>query len=177
MLYDFNWKKVIESLPLDQGESKTPDSKFYLNTDGRFDKIIAQWKDAGYDKIDSVEWINYYPGKHYDNSVIENFSKWSNTICARSWISRIRPGKMAPWHQDVDDHLEKYLEVGELIRFSVFISEPSLGAIFLLKDTAYHLQPEGSVVKWDHYMDWHAGANCGFKDKFMFHFLGVKNDQ
>jgi len=176
MLYNFNWNPVIESLPLDQGDPKTTSGMFYLNTDGRFDDIINSWKTAGYDKCDSVEWINYYPGKHFSNTVITDFEKWSNTTCARSWISRIRPGKMAPLHQDIDDHIEEYLAKGTLVRYSVFISAPSLGAMFLLKDKAYHLEPQGTVLQWSHYLDWHAGSNCGLADKFMFNFLGIKND-
>jgi hypothetical protein len=177
MLFNFNWDHLINSLPLDQGDPKTPNGSFYLNTDGRFDQMITAWKSAGYDKSDSVEWINYYPSKHFTNDVVKEFEKWSNTSCARCWISRIRPGKMAPLHQDIDDHLEEYLAKGQLIRYNVFISEPSIGAVFICNDQVYHLQPQGTVIKWDHYMDWHAGTNCGLKDKFMFNFLGVLHDQ
>lgn len=175
MLYDINWDMVLSGLPLDKGESKTPDKKFYQNTDGRFDEIIAKWQSAGYDQGDSVEWINYYPGSHFDLSVVEKFSKTVNLKHARSWISRIRPGKMAPYHQDIDDNIEKYLAQGELIRYSVLISKPSLGSIFLLKEAVYHNQDQGTLIKWDNYMDWHAGSNCGFSDQFMFHFIGIKN--
>lgn len=177
MLYDFNWNKVIKALDLDQGDIKSVDKKFYLNLDGRFDEIINKWKSAGYDKIDSVEWINYYPEVHFDKSVVDQFSNVVNLKCARCWISRIRPGKMAPYHQDIDDNIEKYLKLGPIERYSVFISPESVGSVFLLKDQAYHFQKQGTVIKWDDYLDWHAGTNCGFVDKFMFHFLGVKSDQ
>jgi hypothetical protein len=139
--------------------------------------MITSWKAAGYDKCDSVEWINYYPGKHFPTSVIEEFETWSNTTCARSWISRIRPGKMAPLHQDIDDYIEDYLAKGELVRYNVFISKPALGAIFICRNSIHHMLPQGTVLKWDHYLDWHAGTNCGLTDKFMLNYLGVKNDQ
>lgn len=177
MLYDFDWNAIIKSLPLDQGEYKTPSADFYENTDGRFNSLIKQWKTAGYDKCDSVEWINYYPGKHYSETVAEKFSKWSDSQCARNWISRMRPGKMAPFHQDIDDNIEEYLSKGSLVRFSVFISEPSLGALFIIKDQVHHLQPRGKVILWNDYLDWHAGVNCGLRDKFMFHYLGIKNEK
>jgi hypothetical protein len=176
MLYNNDWNAVIQGLELDQGEVKTPDAKFYLNTDGRFDQIITKWKAAEYDKSDSVEWINYYPEKHFPVKIIKDFETWSGTKCARSWISRIRPGKMAPLHQDIDDHIEKYLEQGTLIRYGVLMSKPSPGAIFMFEDRAYHLEPQGTVFVWKNYLEWHAGANCGFEDKFMFHFLGITSE-
>ncbi len=177
MLYDFDWNDVLKNLPLQGGESKTPSADFYRNLDGRFDSIINQWKQAGYDQCDSVEWINYYPDSHYNSIVAEKFSIWSNSKCARNWISRMRPGKMAPFHQDIDDNLEEYLAMGELVRFSVFISQPSPGGLFLLKEQVYHNEPQGKVIMWDDYLDWHAGVNCGLTDKFMFHYLGVKNEK
>jgi hypothetical protein len=177
MLYDFDWQSLIAGLDLDRGDPKTPHKQFYANADGRFNEIITKWTTAGYDKGDSVEWINYYPETHFSLEVINHFEKWSNSQCARAWISRIRPGKMAPFHQDIDDNIEKYLSKGQLIRFSIFISEPSSGAVFILKDDVYHLQPAGTILQWDDYLDWHAGMNAGFKDKFMFNFIGIKNDQ
>lgn len=177
MLYDFDWNSVIDALPLDQGESRKPSSDFYNNVDGRFNPIIDQWKAAGYDKCDSVEWINYYPDRHFSSAVSEKFSKWSNSKCARSWISRMRPGKMAPFHQDIDDNLEQYLSRGSLVRFSVFISKPSRGSLFIINDRVHHMEPQGKVIMFDHYLDWHAGVNCGLSDKFMFHYLGIENEK
>jgi hypothetical protein len=175
MLYDIDWNKIIADLPLDKGDPKVPGKKFYQNTDGRFDEIIKKWQSAGYDQGDSVEWINYYPGIHFNMSLVDEISKQLELEHARSWISRIRPGKMAPYHQDIDDNIEQYLSKGPLERYSIFISKPSLGSVFLLKDQTFHYQDQGTVVKWNDYMDWHAGVNCGFSDKFMFHFLGIKN--
>jgi hypothetical protein len=174
MLYDIDWDLIISKLLLEEGDVKVPGKQFYLNTDGRFDETIKIWTDAGYDKSEAVEWINYYPGKHFDKAIVDMFSQLVNCKCARSWISRIRPGKMAPYHQDIDDNIEEYQALGELVRYSVFISKPAPGSIFLFKDNVYYLQPQGTVTEWDHYLDWHAGTNCGFTDKFMFHFLGIK---
>jgi hypothetical protein len=177
MLYNINWTSIIQHLELDKGDPKIPGKQFYQNVDGRFNELIKKWQSAKYDSMESVEWINYYPGVHFDNTVVEQFAKYVNLKLGRAWISRIRPGKMAPLHQDIDDHIEKYLSEGQLIRFSIFISEPSPGAVFILKDNSYHLQPAGTVLQWDHYLNWHAGINAGFEDKFMFNFIGIKNDQ
>lgn len=175
MLYDIDWNNLIAGIVLEQGDVRVPGKKFYQNTDGRFDEIINKWQSAGYESSGSVEWINYYPGKHFDNRVIDKLATAMGLSPARCWISKIRPGKMAPYHQDIDDDIEKYLQYGPIERYSIFISRPSLGSVFLLKNQVFHLQPQGTMVKWDNYLDWHAGVNCGFEDKFMLHFLGTKN--
>lgn len=174
MLYDINWQDIINNLDLAQGEVRSYGVNFYRNEDGRFNHIIDLWKTAGYDKTDSVEWINFYPGKHFDNVVVTEFEKLTNTVCARAWISCIRPGKMAPYHQDIDDQIEEYLKQGELVRFSVNASEPSTGQLFIVEDTALYNVPQGTIYEWPHYLAWHAGGNCSFKPKFLFNFLGIR---
>lgn len=169
-----NWNELLDSLKGKQGEAKVPSEQFYQNTDGRFNEMIQTWKDAGYDKLDSVEWINYYPEKDFDILYVEQFADHVNAECARAWVSKIRPGKMAPFHQDIDDNIEEYLAKGQLVRYSVFISNPQPGAVFLFKDRVFHLQEQGTVVEWPDYLEWHAGTNCGLRDKYMFHFLGIK---
>lgn len=172
--YKGKWDSIIETLLIQDGDPKTIDKAFYKNIDGRFDEVIDLWKSAGYDKVTTVEWINYYPDKHFENLVVEEFEKFSNTKCARAWISRIRPGKYAPIHKDIDDNIEEYLKQGELVRYSIFISQPHPGGVFISNNHCFHCEPSGNVYEWDHYQDWHAGGNCGLHDKFMFHFIGIK---
>lgn len=168
------WDSIIDTLIVQDGDPRTFDEKFYINADGRFDENIKMLKGAGYDQLDSVEWINYYPEKHFDPLCVKKFEEYVEMKCARAWISRIRPGKYAPIHQDIDDHEEEYLKEGNLFRFSTFISQPHPGGVFVLKDTCFHCEASGNTYLWDNYMDWHAGGNCGLHDKFMFHFLGIK---
>jgi hypothetical protein len=174
MIYNIDWQKIIDGLDLTQGEVRSYGVKFYRNEDGRFNHIIDLWQTAGYDKTGSVEWINFYPDKHFDVSVANEFEKFTNTKCARAWISCIRPGKMAPYHQDIDDQEEEYLKQGSLVRFSVNICPPSNGQIFIVDNTVLYNQPQGTVYEWPDYMAWHAGGNCSFKPKFLFNFLGIK---
>lgn len=168
------WDSIIETLLIQSGEPKTIDTSFYKNVDGRFDEIINLWKTAGYDKVDTVEWINYYPEKHFDSHLVKEFEKFTNTKCARAWISRIRPGKYAPIHKDIDDHIEKYLAQGNLIRYHTFISQPHPGGVFIVEDQCFHCEESGSTYQWNDYMSWHAGGNCGLHDKFIFNYLGIK---
>jgi hypothetical protein len=174
MLFNIDWQLLTDNLDPAQGEVRSYSEKFYRNEDGRFNHIIDLWQTAGYDKTGTVEWINFYPSKHFDNSVIEQFEIFSNTKCARAWISCIRPGKMAPYHQDIDDNEELYLKQGDLVRFTVNACEPSNGQLFIVENKALYNQPQGTVYEWPHYLAWHAGGNCSFKPKFLFNFLGIK---
>jgi hypothetical protein len=168
------WDSIIETLLIQEGDVRDNKQAFYKNTDGRFNEIIDLWETAGYNKVDTVEWINYYPGKHFDDLPIKEFEKFTNTRCARAWISRIRPGKYAPIHKDIDDQIEIYLSQGELIRFGTFISQPHPGGVFIVDDQCFHCEASGNTYQWDDYMAWHAGGNCGLHDKFLFNFLGIK---
>jgi hypothetical protein len=168
------WDSIIATLEVQDGEPRTFNQQFFENADGRFDENIKMLKSAGYDKVDSVEWINYYPVKHFDPRCVSEFEKFVDMKCARAWISKIRPGKYAPIHQDIDDNIETYQEQGELFRFSTFISHPHPGGVFVFEDQCFHCEASGNTYQWNHYMDWHAGGNCGLHDKYMFHFLGIK---
>jgi len=168
------WDSIIDLLETQQGELRTFNESFYKNADGRFDKNIKMLKGAGYDKVSTVEWINFYPEKHFDILPVRKFEDYVGMKCARAWISKIRPGKYAPIHQDIDDNIEDYLAQGEVVRFSTFISQPHPGGVFLLEDQCFHCETSGNTYKWDHYLNWHAGGNCGLHDKYMFHFLGIQ---
>jgi hypothetical protein len=168
------WDSIIDCLYVEDGDPKIFGEDFFQNVDGRFDYNINILKNAGYDKVDTVEWINYYPGKHFDPLPVKEFEKYAGVKCARAWISKIRPGKYAPIHQDIDDNIEQYLAQGEVIRYSTFISQPHPGGVFILGNQCFHTEASGNTYQWEDYMDWHAGGNCGLHDKFMFHFLGIK---
>ena len=168
------WDSIIDLMSLEEGEPRRFDEQFFENADGRFDENIKMLKDAGYDKVSTVEWINYYPEKHFNPHCVTEFEKFVDMKCSRAWISKIRPGKYAPIHQDIDDNIEEYLAQGELTRFVSFISHPHPGGVFIVNDQCFHGEASGNTYKWDDYMDWHAGGNCGLHDKYIFNFLGIK---
>lgn len=170
-ILDIDWKKVLNNIENQDGEIRTIGSEFYKNVDGRFNHIIESWSKAGYTS-NMVEWINYYPGSHFDESVSEMFSNNVDLHHIRSWISCIRPGKSAPWHQDIDDQIEKYLELGKLKRFTCFIDEPAHGQVMSIDKKSFYMIPVNTVFEWNDYMDWHGASNCGFKNYYLYHFLG-----
>jgi len=169
-----DWQSLVNDLLTKEGDARTFGGNFYHNTDGRFDEVISLWKTAGYDKSGTVEWINYYPGKHFDSSVIKLFEEYTNTTCARAWVSKIRPGRYAPYHMDIDDDEELYLSKGELVRYTAHPGISERGQVLIVEDSLFHLEEQGNVYMWPNHRAWHAGGNCSFKPKFLFNFLGIK---
>ncbi len=169
-----DWDSVLSSVKCSDGEIRTIGVDFYKNEHGQFNEIIQLWNDAGYTS-NKVEWINYYPGVHFNKDVEEKFARSLNVNPIRSWISCIRPGKSAPWHQDVDDSMSQYKELGNLVRYTCHIDKPSLGQILLIEKDSFYMVPQGTVTKWHDYMAWHGSSNCGFNNHYLYHFLGYEN--
>ena len=164
---------LINKIENQEGDIRTIGLDFYKNTDGRFDSIIKSWLDAGYTS-QKVEWINYYPEKHFDLQYVDDFANEVGLKHIRSWISCVRPGKSAPWHQDIDDAMEDYLKLGELVRYTCFLNKPAVGQILIVDKNSYYMTPQSTIVKWNDVMDWHGASNCGFENQYLYHFLGYK---
>lgn len=169
-----NWQELHEHLETQEGEARTYGASFYKNVDGRFNEIINLWQTAGYDEVGTVEWLNFYPGKHFDQCIVDSFAEQVGLECAKAWVSCVRPGRYAPYHWDIDDHEEEYLVKGSLVRYTTVISKPQLGQVFIVEDHVIHNQPQGYTYKWPNYRAWHGGGNCSFKPKYIFNFLGIQ---
>jgi hypothetical protein len=169
-----NWHALIEQIKDQEGDARTYGVDFYQNADGRFNEIINMWQTAGYDKSGTVEWINYYPVRHFDQEFITQFEKYTGTTCLRAWVSKINPGRYAPYHWDIDDYEEDYIKQGQLVRFTAHPVEPTLGQVLIVEEDVFHNQTIGNVYQWPNHRAWHAGGNCSFKPKYLFNFLGGK---
>ena len=169
-----NWQALVNQLEDQEGDARTYGVDFYINKDGRFNEIIDMWQKAGYDKSGTVEWINYYPGKHFDEKYIKQFEEFTGTTCVRAWVSKIRPGRYAPYHIDEDDKEEEHLALGELVRFTAHPCIPTKGQVLVVDETVFHMEAQGNVYRWPHYRAWHGGGNCSFEPKYLFNFLAVK---
>lgn len=174
IFYGNKWDTILDEIANQEGDPRTYGVDFYINADGRFNEIIEMWQQAGYDKSGTVEWINYYPGKHFNEQVEKDFENLVGYKCAKAWISKIRPGKYAPYHWDIDDHEEEYLAQGELKRWSCTVSKPKKGQVFIVENIVVHGEPQGTVLEWPTYKSWHGGGNCSFEPKYLFNFLGIK---
>lgn len=131
-----------------------------------------QWRDAGYMDSLSVEWLNYYPGRHFSNDVVTKFSELVNADPYNIWISSLMPGKTVPWHWDIINDYQKHKFNPKVVRYSMFIDTPQIGKVFILNDEAFHMIEQGEVYKWHKWDEWHLGFNAGLSQKFIFNFIG-----
>ena len=94
-----------------------------------------------------IEWINYYPGKE-SMEVAEKFGEFVGAPrMIKSWISKIYPGKTAPWHWDWDVDWKKYTEQGNPVRFTAMINELPPGHVFIVGDEALYNEKQGDVLQ------------------------------
>ena len=89
----------------------------------------------------------------------------------KSWISKIYPGKTAPWHWDWDVDWKEYEKKGNPVRFTAMINEPAPGHVFIVGDKALYNEKQGDVHKWPDFKSYHGGTNCGLVPKFNFNYL------
>ncbi len=171
---DILWDHVINRVSSHEGEVRTVGVDFYQNNKGEFNEIISLWRDAGY-TTEKVEWINFYPDVHFDKIVSDAFAKQVNATHIRSWISCVRPGKSAPWHQDIDDNMDQYLKLGQLVRYTCHISKPEHGQVMLVEKESFYMIPQGTITRWPSILAWHGASNCGFSNHYLYHFLGYEN--
>ena len=164
-----NWNSIIDSLK--EGVAVTTDPERWDLGNPEYKKIYAEWEKANFN-MNAIKWTNYYPGKHFDQSVVDDVAKFLNIGVHRAWISRIDPGYFAPWHWDADDNLEEYESKGEVKRYSIFIGNSSPGHFFTVDNETFSNSTQGATYKWKNYKSWHAGANAGLTPKYMFHILG-----
>lgn len=165
-----NWNSVIERLK--DGSEVTVDPARWNLDNPEYHKIYDIWKKANFN-LSSIKWTNYYPGTHFPNEVVEQQAESLNlNHVHRSWVSKIDPGFMAPWHWDVDDYEQEYLKLGPIKRYTVIIEQMVHGHILIIGEDHYFNQPLGTVIKWSNYKEWHSGINAGMAPNYMFHILG-----
>jgi len=160
-----NWNTVISNLK--NGRVITVDPARWNMANPEYQQMLELWKSKNFN-TDSVKWTNFYDTKEIETKIANEL----NITPLRSWISCVEPGFMTGYHYDIDDNEEEYLKYGLLKRYSVFISEPSIGHIFILGKEYFYNKPQGTIVKWSNYREWHNGINGGLENKYMFHIIG-----
>lgn len=160
-----NWNSIIENLK--DGKVVTVDPSRWNMNNPEYSKMLELWKNNNFN-TNSVKWTNYY---NYGN-IESEIANGLGITPLRSWISCIEPGYMTGYHYDIDDNEQEYLKHGAIKRYSIFISEPKVGHLFILGNEYYFNRPQGSVLKWSNYREWHNGINGGLSNKYMFHILG-----
>lgn len=179
-----DWDKFIKQLqtilPMvgyqfseDRAESQDP----------RVVKIASDWTNAGYnmikDKDSSISWEAWYSGLHFDSTITDKICDYLGIIPIDvSMVTRITPGRFAPWHWDIRDNAteERFESYGKsIIRVHIHMSRPEPGHVFVVGDHCFYNEEQGSIYRWPNWKSYHGGANCGFKCKYQFSIIGVLN--
>lgn len=164
--------EIVKQLEPLSGTSITTNFDYWDMSNNAYKDIYEKWQRANFNP-NSIKWINYYPKKDFDEHVIIDIGAHiSLNGIHRSWISRLDPGYYAPWHWDVDDNEDKYLEFGQIKRYSIIIHPPTLGHILIIGDDYIFNAPAGTIVEWKNHREWHAGINAGLVTNFMLHIVG-----
>lgn len=170
-----NWDSVILSLDQKPGTVLRYNRQTFNPELEDFSKMDNVWRKAGYQYDDeSIEWINYFPRVDFDQTVVDKFQTIVGAQPWMVWISKIRPGKMAPWHFDAHSKLDELLKLGEPVRYTCYIQDPHEAHISIVGNEVIYKPVKGSVYEWSNYNDWHCGMNGGLADKFMFNYWGYK---
>lgn len=172
----FDCDKLISQVIQHQGEMHT--GHLTLSKDHpEYEKFELQdklSKQAGYDTNGAMEFRHFKPGKHFDQEFADIFADYVKATPLVVYVSEIKPGKMAPWHFDIDPNEQENRKKGDLIRYHLHVSRPEPGHVFILDKDIYYNVPQGNVYKWNNISDWHAGANCGIVPKYLFSFKGYQ---
>jgi hypothetical protein len=162
-----DWKYVIDTLQGLPSSAYIKPEEWANKKD--YNEIHSLWMNANMN-IAGVKVFNYEP-EQIDSSVIPAMEKFLGLTHVESWISKIDPGCMAPYHWDFDNPNLVTLP-HDPIRYSVHISEFSFGHVFILEDTIRYNHKVGDMIKFPTFRAWHAGANLGLVPKYMYHFVG-----
>jgi hypothetical protein len=169
-----DWDEVIDGLKDKKGYLLKYNTETFNPHFNGFSDLNRLWQQAGYEYNDPcVEWINYMPGD-FNINVELKFKELVNPDMHpfMVWISKIRPGRMAPWHFDAHSKVEELFKLGEPIRYVCYIEKPTDGHVSIVGDHCIYKPVQGSIYKWDSFDVWHCGLNGGLTDKYMFNYWG-----
>lgn len=165
-----DFDQLLSDIKKQQGDLRLFDPKMFDLADPGMRMMGDLWSRAGYDPS-SIEWFNYYSGKHFDAAYTEKFSELFGCQPLKVWVSEIRPGKFFPRHWDVDTDVSSY-EGKKLVRYHAHIQDYKFGQFFQVENQMCINYQKGDVYKWSSYDVWHGGGNIGMKPKYTFNYLG-----
>lgn len=163
-------KNTVTSV-IDRSEADAADDNKLL---GYYHNVIGTWKSAGY-KLEDIVWYDYYPGRHFPLEVQTKFSEIVQAYPLRVFISEVLPGKVVPYHWDVEDKEDQWLDkYGMLYRYVCCIDKPRPASVLVFDEEALYYNKQGDIFQWNSYKDYHSAANGGEFPQYYFHFLGHK---
>ena len=167
-----DWQQLITELENQEPAYIGPKHRIGTNVPG-VDEVGIPLINAGYKEGGSMQWDMFLPKINFDNTLIQKFMNYVGMkSCYNAWISRIRPGYMAPWHWDVTDDEDTLTTHKEIVRYHTHISKPAPGHVFVVEDVCLYNQQQGAVWKWPNRKSWHTGSNSGLGPKYIFNIWG-----
>jgi hypothetical protein len=152
------------------------------STDVNVIEIAENWRSAGYNLTASsdshIAWDAWYSGVHFDNEIEKKLCSYLKLEpIDMSMVTRLKPGKFAPWHWDVRDKQtqEKFESYKEIVRIHIHMSQSDPGHVFVIEDNILHGRKQGDIIKWPHWKAWHGGGNCGLTPKYQFSIIGINS--
>lgn len=141
---------------------------------GYYRNVIGTWEKAGYN-LKQIYWYDYYPGIHFPQEVSERFAEIVGAKPLRVFISEVFPGVAVPYHWDVEDKEDQWIEqYGDLVRYVCCIDKPRYASVLLFDKEYLYFNNQGDIYQWNSYKDFHSAANGGEHPQYYFHFLGYK---
>jgi hypothetical protein len=168
-----DWNQVVARCKSATGTTMQYNRKCFPDTQD-FKELDRLWQEAGYFYDDpSIEWTNYF-SEDFGQEVVDAFQDIVKAKPLMAWVSKIRPGLMAPWHYDAHQKIEEFKKQGNLVRYTCYIQDPQHGHVSVVGESAVYRPVKGSVYQWPTYDAWHCGMNGGLTDKFMFNYWGAQ---
>lgn len=162
-----NWKEVIESLGTPD-EINGPPKDWLTRTDftgnAYYDPLFRLWSAAKMNTAAALVSNYRFEGDHPVTKKMEQILGLEHS---ESWISRIDPGCIVPYHYDMHVDLRETSR-----RFICFIDEHQFGQVFMVGEECFYNEPIGNLYEFAEVKGIHAGANVGLHPKYLYHFLG-----
>lgn len=167
-----DWNAVIKDIETQNAAYIGPRHDVGHHVPG-VEEVARPIRDAGYKlkhEGGNASWDMYLPGTNFDVSIVERFVDWVGMDgYTNAWISRVKPGDVAPWHWDITDHEETLEREGlNPDRYHCHVSMPADGHVLIVENQCLYNQAQGNVYKWPSRKSWHAGANAGLVPKYLF---------
>ena len=169
-----NWDNVLDEIVDKHGKVLHYNEKTFDFSLPGFDKMGREWETAGYKFDDPViEWINYFPDSDFSLDVQHKFRDIVEAEPFMVWISKIKPGRMAPWHFDAHSRISE-LEGKTIVRYTCYIQKPTFGHVSIVGDSCIYRPNQGDIYLWPSWDVYHCGMNGGYTDKYMFSYWGYQ---
>ena len=138
-------------------------------------KTFQSWIDAGI-MLSNISWEDFFPDIHFDKSIEQKFAEIVGVtpIPGRTFVTRVAPGKTAPWHWDMLPDVSTYKEKGKLFRYVAFMHDPIPAQTLSFEKQTFWNPKKGEIYQWKDVNDMHAAANSSIEPYYLFHMIGYK---